>query len=43
MYMDRFVTQSWPGLLLLHGYGNVFQKILQPGEKIVVGPGGFSL
>jgi uncharacterized protein (AIM24 family) len=41
MYMDRFVTQSWPGLLLLHGYGNVFQKTLQPGEKILVEPGGF--
>jgi uncharacterized protein (AIM24 family) len=41
MYMDRFVTQQWPGLLLLHGYGNVFQKTLQPGEKIMVEPGGF--
>jgi uncharacterized protein (AIM24 family) len=41
MYMDRFVTQSWPGLLLLHGNGNVFQKTLQPGEKILVEPGGF--
>jgi uncharacterized protein (AIM24 family) len=41
MYMDRFVTQQWPGLLLLHGYGNVFQKTLQPGEKILVEPGGF--
>jgi uncharacterized protein (AIM24 family) len=41
MYMDRFVTSSQPGLLLLHGYGNVFQKTLQPGEKILVEPGGF--
>src|SRR6516225_5372215 len=41
MYMDRFVTQQWPGLLLLHGYGNVFQKTLQPAEKILVEPGGF--
>ena len=41
MYMDRFVTQHEPGLLLLHGYGNVFQKTLQPGEKIMVEPGGF--
>jgi uncharacterized protein (AIM24 family) len=41
MYMDRFVTQSAPGLLLLHGYGNVFQKTLAPGEKIMVEPGGF--
>ena len=41
MYMDRFVTQNEPGLLLLHGYGNVFQKTLQPGEKILIEPGGF--
>ncbi len=41
MYMDRFVTSQQPGLLLLHGYGNVFQKTLQPGEKILVEPGGF--
>jgi len=41
MYMDRFITQGYPGLLLLHGYGNVFQKTLQPGEKILIEPGGF--
>ncbi len=41
MYMDRFITQQQPGLLLLHGYGNVFQKTLQPGEKILIEPGGF--
>src|SRR5215469_16265074 len=41
MYMDRFVTHQEPGLLLLHGYGNVFQKMLQPDEKIMVEPGGF--
>jgi uncharacterized protein (AIM24 family) len=41
MYIDRFVTSNQPGLLLLHGYGNVFQKTLQPGEKILVEPGGF--
>ncbi len=41
MYMDRFVTHQQPGLVILHGYGNVFQKSLQPGEKILVEPGGF--
>jgi len=41
MYLDRFVTQDESGLLLLHGYGNVFQKTLQPGEQILVEPGGF--
>jgi uncharacterized protein (AIM24 family) len=39
--MDRFVTHQEQGLLLLHGYGNVFQKTLNPGEKILVEPGGF--
>jgi uncharacterized protein (AIM24 family) len=41
MFMDRFVTQREPGLLLLHGYGNVFQKTLRPGEQILIEPGGF--
>lgn len=41
MYMDRFVTANEPGLLLLHGYGNVFQKTLTAGEKILIEPGGF--
>ncbi|HEX9063895.1 MAG TPA: AIM24 family protein [Streptosporangiaceae bacterium] len=41
MYMDRFITQNYPGLLLLHGYGNVFQKTLAPGEKMLIEPGGF--
>jgi uncharacterized protein (AIM24 family) len=41
MYMDRFVTANQPGLLLLHGYGNVFQKTLAEGEKILIEPGGF--
>ena len=41
MYMDRFVTNDQPGLLLLHGYGNVFERTLGPGEQILVEPGGF--
>jgi uncharacterized protein (AIM24 family) len=41
IYMDRFVTANEPGLLLLHGYGNVFQKTLAEGEKILIEPGGF--
>jgi uncharacterized protein (AIM24 family) len=41
MYMDRFVTSNEAGLLLLHGYGNVFQKTLVEGEKILIEPGGF--
>jgi uncharacterized protein (AIM24 family) len=41
MWMDRFVTQGAPGLLLLHGYGNVMERMLRPGEKILVEPGGY--
>jgi uncharacterized protein (AIM24 family) len=41
MYMDRFVTAGQPGLLLLHGYGNVFERLLRPGEKILVEPGAY--
>jgi len=41
MFMDRFVTSGDPGILLLHGYGNVFERTLAPGEKILLEPGGF--
>ncbi len=41
MYMDRFVTTGYPGMLLLHGNGNVLERTLRPGEKILVEPGGF--
>lgn len=41
MWMDRFVTAGAPGLLILHGYGNVFERTLAPGESIHLEPGGF--
>jgi uncharacterized protein (AIM24 family) len=41
MYLDRFVTSQTPGLLLLHGNGNVFERPLAAGEKIQVEPRGF--
>jgi len=41
MYMDRFVTGNTPGLLMLHGYGNVFERTLKPGESILLEPGAF--
>lgn len=41
MYMDRFVTNQEPGILLLHGYGNVFERTLGDGDTILVEPGGF--
>lgn len=41
MFMDRFVTSGAPGLLILHGYGDVMERTLAPGEKVLVEPGGF--
>ena len=41
MWMDRFVTAQYPGLLMLHGNGDVLERTLRPGEKIMVEPGGF--
>jgi uncharacterized protein (AIM24 family) len=41
MYLDRFVAPDSEGLLLLHGYGNVFERRLGDGETILVEPGGF--
>jgi uncharacterized protein (AIM24 family) len=41
MFMDRFVTTNEPGMLMLHGYGNVFERVLKPGESILVEPGAF--
>jgi len=38
MYMDRFIAPDVPGLLLLHGAGNVFIRRLQPGQTILVKP-----
>jgi uncharacterized protein (AIM24 family) len=38
--MDRFTAQGGPGLLLLHAPGNTFIRDLQPGERILVQPGG---
>jgi uncharacterized protein (AIM24 family) len=36
MFMDRFTAGATPGLLLLHGQGNVFVRNLQPGESIAI-------
>jgi uncharacterized protein (AIM24 family) len=41
MFMDRFVTTNTPGLVILHGYGNVFERVLKPGESIMLEPGAF--
>jgi uncharacterized protein (AIM24 family) len=41
MYMDQFAAPGTPGLLLLHAGGNVFVRVLAPGESILVKPTAF--
>jgi uncharacterized protein (AIM24 family) len=41
MYLDRYVAQAGAGLLVLHGYGNVFERALGAGESILIDPGAF--
>jgi uncharacterized protein (AIM24 family) len=41
LFIDRFVAQAGEGIVLLHGYGNVFEKTLQPGEMLDVEPGAW--
>lgn len=38
LWVDTF---DGNGLLALHGHGNVFERLLQPGETILVEPGGW--
>ena len=40
-FIDKFRGESGDGVLWLHGYGNVFEKVLAPGEQIDVEPGGW--
>lgn len=41
LFIDRFTAKGGEGILLLHGYGNVFEKTLAPGEAIDVEPGAW--
>jgi uncharacterized protein (AIM24 family) len=40
-FIDTFTCPSQEGILWLHGYGNVFEVTLAPGEAIDVEPGGW--
>ena len=40
-FIDKFKGTHGPGILWLHGYGNVFEKVLAAGEMIEVEPGGW--
>jgi uncharacterized protein (AIM24 family) len=39
-FIDRF-RATGDGIVWVHGYGNVFEKVLEPGEQIDVEPGGW--
>ncbi len=41
IFVDRFAATDSEGVVWLHGYGNVFEKVLAPGEQIDVEPGGW--
>lgn len=40
-FIDKFRAADADGILWLHGYGNVFEKILGAGEQIDIEPGGW--
>ncbi len=40
-FLDQFVANNGPAIVWLHGYGNVFEKILEPGEQIDIEPGAW--
>lgn len=41
LFMDRFTGRGESGIVLLHGYGNVFEKLLAPDEVLDVEPGAW--
>ncbi|HEX5322736.1 MAG TPA: AIM24 family protein [Capsulimonadaceae bacterium] len=41
LFIDTFSCQSGEGVVWLHGYGNVFEVNLGPGEQIDIEPGGW--
>jgi uncharacterized protein (AIM24 family) len=40
-FIDKFHGAKGDGILWLHGYGNVFEKVLASGEQIDIEPGGW--
>ncbi len=40
-FIDTFSCPNREGILWLHGYGNVFEVTLAPGEQIDIEPGGW--
>ncbi len=40
-FVDQFFAGAGEGVVWIHGYGNVFEKVLEPGETIDIEPGGW--
>ncbi len=40
-FVDQFFAADQEGVVWVHGYGNVFEKALEPGETIDIEPGGW--
>ena len=40
-FIDKFHSHAGDGILWLHGYANVFEKVLAAGESIDIEPGGW--
>jgi uncharacterized protein (AIM24 family) len=40
-WVDEFFAADQEGVVWVHGYGNVFEKRLEPGETIDIEPGGW--
>jgi len=40
-WVDQFLATNHEGVVWVHGYGNVFEKQLEPGETIDIEPGGW--
>src|SRR5579875_911463 len=41
LFIDQFTARGGEGMVLLHGYGNVFEKMLAPGETLDIEPGAW--
>src|SRR6266851_3206935 len=41
LFIDQFTCRGGEGILVVHGYGNVFEKTLAPGETLDVEPGAW--
>jgi uncharacterized protein (AIM24 family) len=40
-FVDEFYAADQEGVVWVHGYGNVFEKVLEAGESIDIEPGGW--